>query len=70
MDIQEISTKNEADLMGYLQEQREELRKLRFGVSGSGMRNNFAIRNLRRNIARTLTELNLRSKQSEVVVQS
>lgn len=60
MDIKEIRSKSDADLMGYLREQREELRKLRFGVAGSAMRNTRAIRNLRKDIARALTELRAR----------
>jgi len=41
---------------------REELRSLRFAVAGSKNRNVKAARNLRKTVARALTELNARKK--------
>lgn len=61
MMMTELQKKNDADLVKFIQEQREELRKLRFGVTGSGMRNTRAIRTIRRQIAQALTELQART---------
>lgn len=61
--MKEIQEKNDADLAQFVAEKREELRKLRFGTAGSGMRNTRAMRNLRGDIARGLTELGRRAKQ-------
>lgn len=66
MKISELQQKNDADLMNYVGEKQEELRKLRFGLTGSGMRNSHAIRNLRREIARALTLLTARSKKGDI----
>jgi ribosomal protein L29 len=63
MDTKEMQQKTDADLVKHLAERREELHKLRFSASGSGMRNTHAIRNARKEIAQTLTELNHRSKK-------
>ena len=63
MKISELQQKNDAELVTTISEMQEELRKLRFGIAGSALRNSHAIRNLRRNIARGLTEFNRRSKQ-------
>ncbi len=65
MQTSEIQQKSEAELVKFLEEKQEELRKLRFGIAGSGMRNTHALRNLRREIAQTLTELNARSKKKD-----
>lgn len=62
MTMSEIKQKNDADLTLFVTEKREELRKLRFGATGSGMRNSHAMRNLRHEIARGLTELNKRAR--------
>ena len=58
----EIQQKNDADLALFITEKREEQRKLQFGATGSGMRNSHAMRNLRHEIARALTELNKRQR--------
>ena len=62
MNTSDLQQKNDTDLVTMITEMREELRKLRFGTAGSGMRNSHAVRNLRRDIARALTELTKRSK--------
>lgn len=62
MKISEFKEKNDTDLLTAIAEMREELRKLRFGTAGSAIRNSHAVRNLRRDIARALTELTRRSK--------
>lgn len=64
METKELQKKNDADLVKYVTEQREELRKLRFGGAGSGMRNTHAIRNTRKEIARSLTELARRAREA------
>lgn len=63
MDMKELQKKSDADLKKHIEESRESLRKLRFEAAGSGMRNTHAIRTARREVARALTELNLRSKK-------
>jgi ribosomal protein L29 len=62
MKMSEIQQKNDGELETFVAEKREELRKLRFGVAGSGMRNTHAFRNIRHDIARALTEVTKRSK--------
>lgn len=66
--MKELREKNDTDLMKHIAEKREELRKLRFGVAGSAMRNVHAAKNLRREIARSLTELTHRNatRQAEI----
>jgi ribosomal protein L29 len=59
--MKELREKNEMDLVKHIAEKREELRKLRFGVAGSAMRNVFAGKVLRREIARALTVLTERN---------
>jgi ribosomal protein L29 len=59
----DILEKNDADLAQFVAEKRSELQKLRFGVAGSGMRNTHAIRDTRRQIAQSLTELTARAKK-------
>lgn len=60
--MKDIQKKNDADLVKFINEKREELRALRFSASGSGMRDTHAMRGLRKEIARGLTELNRRAK--------
>lgn len=60
MNMSELQKKTDAELMAYVKEKREELRKLRFGLTGSGMRNTHAIRNARHELARALTAANSR----------
>lgn len=61
MSIKELQEKNTADLVAFVAEKREELRKIRFGTTGSAMRNTHAIRDTRKEIARALTLLNTRT---------
>ncbi len=63
MNTKELKEKNEADIVALVAEKREELRKIRFGVAGSTMRNVHAAKNLRREIAQALTELTSRNAQ-------
>ncbi len=64
MHMTELQKKTDGDLVQFINEKREELRKLRFGVTGSGMRNSHAIRTIRREIAQALTELRTRTPQA------
>ena len=64
MHMTELLKKTDGDLVQFISEKREELRKLRFGVTGGGMRNSHAIRNIRREIAQALTELRTRTPQA------
>lgn len=57
-DLQKYTTE---DLLKMIKEKQEELRKARFGTAGSGMRDTNTQRNLRREIAQALTELNGRN---------
>lgn len=60
MNMSELQKKNDADVVTFVAEKREELRKIRFGIAGSSMRNSHAVRNIRKDIARALTELQKR----------
>ncbi len=60
MNMKELREKNEVDLAKLIAEKREELRKLRFGVAGSTMRNVHAGKSLRREVAQALTEITRR----------
>lgn len=59
--------KSVKDLEKMLVEKREELRAFRFGVAGSKVRDIKKGRNVRREIARILTELNTREPQRNAV---
>jgi len=61
MNMSELQKKNDADVVTFVAEKREELRKIRFGIAGSSMRNSHAVRNIRKDIARALTELQKRT---------
>ena len=60
----DIKTKKETDLHKELSEKRKSLREFRFGVAGSNIKNIKEARNLKRGIARVLTELNSRKSTS------
>ena len=62
--MSELQNKTDGDLTTLIREKREELHKLQFGATGSNMRNTHAIRNVKREIAQALTELQARSKKS------
>jgi ribosomal protein L29 len=62
MKTAELQKMNDTDLAQHVSDKREELRKIRFGVAGSGMRNSHSIRTMRREIAQGLTELARRQK--------
>jgi ribosomal protein L29 len=62
--MEEIRKKTDGDLRKLLTEKREDLRKFRFDVTGTRVRNVKFGRGVRKEIAQILTELNARVKQS------
>lgn len=58
MKAKEIKGKNKADLQKLLGEKKEALHAFRFGTAGSKLKNMKEGKNLRKDIARILTELN------------
>ena len=56
--MKELFKKTKAELETILSEKRESLRKFRFGVSGSKIKNTKEGRNLRKEIAQILTVVN------------
>jgi ribosomal protein L29 len=59
----ELTKKNDADLSKLLKEKREALRSFRFGISGSKTRNVKEGRDMKKGIARILTEKRQRELQ-------
>lgn len=62
--MKDLKEKNEKDLKNILQEKREALRSFRFGIAGSKVRNVKEGKNVKKDIARILTELSSRNKQN------
>ncbi len=60
--MSDLQKKNTTDLLNYLGEKREELRGLRFGGAGSGVRNTQAQKLVKKEIARILTEVSVRKR--------
>ncbi len=58
----EFKGKSESELQGLLADKREALRVFRFDMSGSKVKNIKTGRNLRKDIARILTEINAPTK--------
>lgn len=58
----EIQKKDDKDLVAHVAEKRQELRKFRFGTAGAGTRDVKAARSAKKEIARSLTELNARKR--------
>jgi ribosomal protein L29 len=65
MEMKELQQKNDTDLQKFITEKREELRNIRFGTAGSGMRDASATAKTKKVIARALTELNSRNRASK-----
>jgi ribosomal protein L29 len=59
----DITTQSDKDLEKAVLEKRGALREARFGSAGSKVKNVRIQRNIKRNIARILTELNARAKK-------
>ena len=55
-----LKEKSEKELQKMLNESREDLRKFRFGMAGSNTKNVKAGKEMRKQIARILTEINSR----------
>lgn len=62
--MKDLKEKNEKDLKNALQEKRESLHSFRFGIAGSKVRNVKEGKNIKKDIARILTELSSRNKQN------
>jgi ribosomal protein L29 len=62
--MKDIRKKNEKDLREYVKEKREEVRSFRFSVAGASTRNVRAARAAKKEIARSLTELTARTRES------
>ncbi|HJL55694.1 MAG: 50S ribosomal protein L29 [Candidatus Pacebacteria bacterium] len=58
-----IKSKNEKELMKEVKEKREKLRAFRFGIAGSKVRNVKEGKNLKREVAQILTEVNARKNK-------
>ncbi len=59
----DLTTKSEKDLIADVATEREAVRAFRFGVAGSATRNVRAVRTSKKEIARSLTELNRRARE-------
>ena len=60
----EFKNKTKKDLIKELQSQKDALQSFRFGGAGSKTRNVKEGRNIRKNIARILTEINAQARAS------
>lgn len=61
----DLKNKNDKNLQEELSEKRESVRAFRFGIAGSKVRNVKEGRDTKRQIARVLTELNLRKQNGK-----
>lgn len=61
-NYKDLQKKNDKDLVVFVKEQRETLRKARFGAAGAGSADVKEVRTAKKNIARSLTELNARKR--------
>jgi ribosomal protein L29 len=64
----ELTKKNPTELTEMLNKQREELRTLRFSSVGGRIQDSSAPKKTRKQIARILTELHVRTSTEEAVV--
>jgi len=65
MKIKELKDKTQESLEKLLQEKREKLRQLRFELSQDKLKNVSEIKNIKKNIARILTIITLKSKSQK-----
>jgi len=65
-----IKEKNDKELDKELVEKQKELRSFRFGIAGSKVRNVKTARNLRKDIARILTEKTSRLSKSRLASEN
>lgn len=61
-NYKDIQKKSDAEIVSFVKEQRESLRKTRFGAAGAGSSDVKAVRTAKKDIARSLTELNARKR--------
>ncbi len=61
-NYKDLQKKNDKDLVAFVKEQRETLRKARFDAAGAGSADVKEVRTAKKNIARSLTELNARKR--------
>jgi ribosomal protein L29 len=61
MTVKVLEKKSDKDLMKDLQKKRNELREIRFGMSGAKAQKPHASKQLRREVAQILTELHGRT---------
>ena len=61
-NYKDIQKKNDVDVTSFVKEQRETLRKARFGAAGAGSSDVKAVRTAKKDIARALTSLNARKR--------
>lgn len=61
----DVKKKNDKELAKELVEKRDELRQFKFGIAGSKVRDVKTGKNLRKDIARILTEQNARAKEAQ-----
>lgn len=66
--MKEIRKKSSEDLIKFLNEKREEVRAIRFDIAGSAKKNVKASMTARKEIARALTEENMRSKAGRIEI--
>jgi ribosomal protein L29 len=66
--MSDFAKKKDEDLVKELREKREALRQFRFGSAGARTRNVKEGRNLRKDIARILTEMTTRTKHKAIDV--
>ncbi len=64
MDIKEIRQKTEKELQALVAELREKLRGLRFEASAEAVKNVREIREMKKTVARALTEIKARPKNA------
>lgn len=60
-----VKEKSDKELEKLLKDNREQLRKFRFGIAGAGAKKNVHPKNVRREISQALTELNLRKSNNK-----
>lgn len=65
--MKEIKKKSGEDLVKFLTEKREDVRAFRFDIAGSAKKNVKAHMTARREIARAMTEQNMRSTANNVI---
>ena len=61
-NYKDIQKKSDSEVVSFVQDQREVLRKARFGAAGAGNSDVKAVRTAKKDIARCLTELNTRKR--------